>query len=557
MQGTSSSLLVVMSLVAASSVVAVAPAAASCDWPAYGRGVLRTFATGAGCSSIGTDDAARLAPRWFLPTADSVTASPTVVDGVVYVGSWDGTFYAIPADAGPLAAPLWTFAIDDANDVSFGRIVSTAAVATVAGTRIVAFGGGSTLYVLDAESGAELARACLDPRAEPAPPASPVRCRGSEAEIEIESSPAVVEVDGDPWILVGHGVHNRPGVGRTGLVALELSAAPWGLAPVWKFDPERRVTLTSDAEKAGSAGFLFTTSILTDGAGTGSGCGGVWGSPAVEPDDGIVFFGTANCEADSVPDGEHGGEAAYALDLWTGGLLWTYAPRGLNRLDDDFGATPNVLPGGRVGFGGKDGRYYAFAQEGEVDGSADLRWTSRPGQAGHLVTDFAFGGVIGTPAVGRVGATPAIFVATALSTPIGEPVDSHGPNVDASLAEDPGRMMSLHAIRASDGAVLWRSPVARASFGAPVYADGIVFVPSTFDSSVKAFDADDGRLLASVPLNGPPSSAPVVVGDTLFVGAGTRETDAEFKTFQLAGIEPVAGDHALSRLAGVWAFSVR
>src|SRR5205823_5797040 len=138
-------------------------------------------------------NAPTLHPAWFFPTRDSVTASPTVAGGRVFVGSWDGTFYAFAAHpaAGPVK-PLWTFAIHDTNRTAFGRIVSSAAVTTVGGKQVVLFGGGATLYVLDAASGRELASACLDPRADPA-----VRCKGSDHGVEIESSPAVVTIGGE------------------------------------------------------------------------------------------------------------------------------------------------------------------------------------------------------------------------------------------------------------------------------------------------------------------------------------------------------------------------
>jgi PQQ-like domain len=46
---------------------------------------------------------------WTFPTGDAVSASPTVVEGVVYVGSWDGYFYALDAKLGTLK---WKFKVD-------------------------------------------------------------------------------------------------------------------------------------------------------------------------------------------------------------------------------------------------------------------------------------------------------------------------------------------------------------------------------------------------------------------------------------------------------------
>jgi len=49
-----------------------------------------------------------LAPAWFFPTGDAVTANPIVVGSTVYVGSWDGHFYALDRVTGK---PRWNFQI--------------------------------------------------------------------------------------------------------------------------------------------------------------------------------------------------------------------------------------------------------------------------------------------------------------------------------------------------------------------------------------------------------------------------------------------------------------
>ncbi len=546
--------------------------APACDWPMFGRDPGHSFATPDECSEIGVRDAPRLRLKWFVPARDSVTASASVVDGTVYVGSWDGTFYALDAESG---ATRWTFEIDDDSNVSFGRIVSSAAVAEVGGTRVVVFGGGSTLYVLDAGDGRELSRLCLDPRKDPPPPAEPVRCRLSEGDIEVDSSPAIVDHHGETLVVVGHSVHNRPRVGRTGVVAARLSPpagsigcntdpgqesseCDWRLEPVWKFDPETRRTYTPQN----------TDDPLTHEAGMGAGCGGVWSSPVVDLETERVFFGTANCrylpgETEDfgagpepvITPGGHGGEAVWAVDLTTGAFLWTYSPRGFNVVDDDFGSSANLLPGGLVGIGGKDGVYYAFEREGQPDGNGVLqpRFATALGQPGRVWRNLSAGGMLGTPAVGEVNGEPAIFATTAIPTPI---EDAESMSLDTSLLDDPGRLMFLHAISAVDGRILWRSPFVLFAYGSPTYSNGVLFVPATFDLSVKAFAADTGLPLWQHPLIGAPSSAAAIVGDSIYMGAGTRMTDLDYKVF---GGDPLAehlGDNPLSPLSGIFAFTL-
>jgi hypothetical protein len=350
----------------------------------------------------------------------------------------------------------------------------------------------------------------------------------------------VVTVGGETQVLVGIDVHNDRDVGRTGLVSLALTGGRTvKLVPRWKFDPEGPATYRG-------------ANLLTAGSGTGSGCASVWASPAVDVAAGLAFFGTGSCSTDGVT----AGESLWATDLATGSLRWVFhPPRTSTRLDDDFGASPNLLPGGLVGNGGKDGWYYALAERPAANGRPVLAWSTPVGESGHLTEDFAVGGVIGTPAVGMVAGEPAIFVTTAISTPIAGPLDT-GPSLDLTLLEDPGRLLSLSALRASDGAVLWRSVLPRQSYGAPTFANGVVLVPSTFSFELLAVDATTGGPLATLPLLGAPSSGPTVVGNQVFLGTGTRTTDLEFKAFGGGAFDALLGPSPLSPLSSVTAFRV-
>ena len=512
----------------------LAPAARAaplrCAWPMYGHDIGHSFAQTVDCTTINAGRALTLLPSWFVPTADSVTASPAIVGDTVYVGGWDGIFHALDARTGK---KRWTFEIGDTNNVGFGRIVASAAVVDVGSKRVVLFAGGATLYALDAANGHELASICLDPRSNPA-----LRCQGgSEADIEIESSPAVFSVGKETRIVIGMDVHNARAVGRTGIVSLRLRPGPsWRLEPLWKFDPEAETAYTG-------------TNLLTVGSGTGSGCAGVWSSPAVDVANDRVFFGTSSCSVDNVT----AGESLWGVRLSTGALVWKFQPHEppfpSRRWDDDFGASPNLLPFGLVGNGGKDGWYYALDRI-----TGQLRWATHAGQAGHLTSGFAVGGMIGSAAVGLTKGEPTIFATTAISTPLRAPLDETPLDLDPTLVDDPQRMLSLHAIRVRDGKLLWRSLLPRASYGAATYANGVVLVPSTFDFSVNAIDAENGLPLWAAPVIGAPSSAAVILGPSVVIGAGTRTTDIEYKAFGADALTTLSGASILSPLSGVWGF---
>ena len=82
-------------------------------------------------------------PTWRFTTRGPVESSPAVVNGVVYVGSWDNNVYAIDATNG---AQLWSFATGD-------PVYSSPAVVNV----VVYVGSNDhNVYALNATNGAQL-----------------------------------------------------------------------------------------------------------------------------------------------------------------------------------------------------------------------------------------------------------------------------------------------------------------------------------------------------------------------------------------------------------------
>ena len=484
-----------------------ASTAPSCDWPMYGHDLGHSFAASPGCSTIKPLNVSTLKRRWFVNTKAPVTASPSVVDGVVYVGAYDGTFYAINAKNGKVR---WTFKVTDKNSNDYGPIPSSAAVDTVDGTKVVAFGGGSTLYLLDANTGALLASSCFDPRPNPA-----VQCKGSTQTIEIEASPSIVHMPGGQVrIVAGMDFNEDSAVGRAGVVELlvDHTGSSWDLVPLWKFDPETLQTYTTDPLHAG---------------GLGTGCGNVWSSPTVDVAGGMIFFGVGNCDTRPAVLEPGDGEAIVAISLNDGALVWRYQPRAAdNDLDLDYGSSAQLLPGGRVGEAGKDGTYYTFPRS---PGTA----TPQPTWASHVTIGSDIGGIIGSPALGRVNRKPAIFASSAI--PISTRVT--GQSIQEGL-KNPQRLFALHAIDATTGAVLWNAPMPLPSYAAVTYANHVVFLPNTFGFQMQAYDANHGIPLWAFPTPAP-SSAAAIVGDSIYFGSGT-----------------VGAGLPLDTVGGVWAFGL-
>ena len=557
-RGARLALAVAALLVGATTPARAASPVRSCNWTRYGRDNSQSFAQPSNCTKLSPATAARMTPKWYHHAKDSMSASATVVNGVVYEGMWDGTMQAFSAKTGKV---LWSYKVDDAHQNAFGRIVSTAAVDTVrvpgvGAVPVALFGGGGTLYALaPGRGGAKLlAKVDVDPRT---PQLRAVMDKaGNHPEIEIESSPLVAHFDDGDRIYVGFDVHNNDYVGRAGMLSFTMRRATEGTAPyafdlAFKFDPERHAVLHS----------------LTEDSGTGWGCGDVWSSPAYQAtssNNGILVFGTGNCDhpTESARAGEVGREGMFGLDARSGTMLWQYHPRSAQDVDDDFGASPNILDNGTaVGEGGKDGWYYKLDIR-----TGRLLWASHAGQAGHLNTGFAVGGFIGTTAVGMakpIGATKAreaIFGAVAISTPIARTLDDpRQPSLSTNLATDPGRAFSFVAMDARNGKILWRVPLYAPSYGAVTYANGVVLIADTVTFNLYAFNANTGALLATRPIPGPPSSAPVIVGDSIYVAIGTSESDLEFKAFDHRLEDLFAstiGESPLSPLSGIVAFKL-
>jgi polyvinyl alcohol dehydrogenase (cytochrome) len=433
-----------------------------CAWPMFGWGPARTFAYPASCpTELSRTSVARLRPAWFHRTPDVVTATPAVADDSVYVGDWSGNFFALSLADGSVR---WRFTAPRHENVYAGQIVSSAAVADAGGERRVFFASGKTLYALAADRGALRWKHELNPEG------------GADDPTEIESSPVVV---GDT-VIVGYDGHDDPGT-RAGIVALDTATG----AQKWNFDP--------------------------DGGGPPTGCAGVWSSPAVDVERGLVFAGSANCV--TAPRGwTRFSEAIFAIDLRTGAPRWTFQPRGPSNFDFDFAGAPNLFEaGGRalVGLGGKDGVYYALDRD-----RGKLVWKAAVAVPRNPNRNYSTGGFIGASAV-----EAGIVVG---GTAIGAPCPC------------------LHGIDAASGRVVWQQPDAAPTFAASGVVNGVAFSGSTTDFTLRALDLETGAVLWAQQLAGGIAGGVAVQGSTVVAVAGIREP----------GVRPSGTD------SGVYAFTL-
>src|SRR5262249_49117335 len=195
-----------------------APAAcpALADWPTYGFDLTRNrFNPQEGL--INATTLSRLKVRWFFSTGSgtaAVSASRSVVEGVVYVGSWNGTMYALDAFSGQ---PLWTFNINDPHPEDRNGVPGIKSWAAVANA-VVYFGGAdANVYALDAQTGALAWKTSLGD------PATSVE------GAHVWTSPAVFHRK----VYVGKASHLDNPCVRGALVALDAATG----AEIWRFEP--------------------------------------------------------------------------------------------------------------------------------------------------------------------------------------------------------------------------------------------------------------------------------------------------------------------------------
>ncbi|HET7041733.1 MAG TPA: PQQ-binding-like beta-propeller repeat protein [Gemmatimonadales bacterium] len=104
---------------------------------------------GSGDQHVYALDAVTGALKWSFATGDVIHASPAVVDGVVYIGSWDRNLYALDAATG---REKWRYTTG--NDTVIYNQVGIASSAAVAGGMVFVGARDGHFHAVDAATGA-------------------------------------------------------------------------------------------------------------------------------------------------------------------------------------------------------------------------------------------------------------------------------------------------------------------------------------------------------------------------------------------------------------------
>jgi outer membrane protein assembly factor BamB len=414
------------------------------NWPTY-LGSPARQGNEHGETSISVATAPHLAPLWTFATGKDVSASPSIVNGVVYIGSWNGHEYALNASTGAL---LWkTFLGLD----SFGNhprgIASSASVSD--GTVYVG-GGNSSWYALNAATGAIRWSVVVG---------------NTSAGYYNWASPLLA----DGFAFVGLSAKGSTQAVRGGLL---------------------QISLTSHT----IAHSFSTTANGTLGA-------SIWTSPAFASASNTVFVTTG----DPGPNGSTYGNSALAFNATTLGLTahWTI-PANQTIVDGDFGATPVVYQPttgpGLVAASDKNGWIYAWDQANLSNGPVWERNLAFPsplnGTPNLGPVSWSSGRLyVGTSAA-KVGSVTYNGSVDALAPATGKILwqrgESAGPIFGAAVFADGvlavGAGPAFQVLNASSGALLYQFTTTTGNFQGPAAIAHGEIVEGASDGRVYAFD---------------------------------------------------------------------
>jgi polyvinyl alcohol dehydrogenase (cytochrome) len=466
--------------------LAVAPAPASTDdakpsdapgqrWTSYGYD-LNNSQYNPSETLLNADNVAGLHEQWRIEFPAGATSTPTVYDGVVYFGGWDGNVYAADARTG---------------EVRWQRQVTSLLVRStplVTDDRVYVAAGPS-LVALDRATGTTLFETTLD----------------TSPDTLIDSSPKLVDglvIIGVSSIETGYTKDDYVSIGA--VVAIDARTGE----QVW------RVAATGDGPGP-----------CIGGAGSS-----VWSTAAIDQELGLAYIGTgqghespaSNC-SDSLlaihyPRSYQGERVAW-IAQYTKDDVYSASLQDYFGTDGDVGAAPNLFEvGGQplVGAGDKAGSYRAFDRRtGEQKWRLDLDHGDGTG----------LGGVMTTAAVsdGTVYVTSNHWGGI-LTVPVSQ----------LTGAKDSSDTSTLYALDTATGKERWHVTLPAPMFGSFAIANGLLFHALIY-GTLYARELATGRELWSVDLGGSVGVGPSIVNGRVYVSAGSGEVGATTATPGVAG----------------------
>lgn len=463
---------------------------AKSDWRSAGQNNHNTHHA-ATERTVGPKNVGRLAPKWTFTTAGDVSATPTVVNGTVYVPDWGGKLWAVDADSGK---EVWSNTI-----TSYDGITGDISRTSPAYWKGNLFIGTGTLMTPEAQSAYVIS----------------IDAKTGEKRWK-------TKVDDDPTTVIT----SSPTVDN-GIIYVGTSSKASTLHDEPKF---RGSVLAIDAR---TGKILWKTYTLPKGY-TGA---AVWGSqPVVDHKTGLLYVGTGNNYTSppgvclnpkqtncTPPAKDDHFDSVLALDLKTGKLKWahhtltadTWTMYQPNQAPDfDFGSAPNLytttIDGKRtdlLGVGQKSGVYYALEPA-----TGKVVWETQAGPGGPL------GGILwGTATDGK-----HIFAGI-----------GNGDHLPYTITAADGTKTTINSgffvsLDAATGEIEWQTADPQGKDGQwlddsfVTSANGVMYAGSSAPSGTNmyALDAETGKIRWDFASGGSVFGGPAVVDGSLYWGSG-------------------------------------
>lgn len=447
-----------VSLASASGVACAGPASGG-DWPSYGHDLSNTRAQPAE-TLIGASQASTLSPVWtatVVPGSSPASSAgipqlqstPVVVDGCVFAGGSNGQEVALNAATGAL---VWRSAVlgDPANAGLGGIIVGAPAVT-----------GGLVIVPIDQSSSPFL-----------------VGLSEKTGRLVWKSAP----------------ISTYPGAYTNGSVAAYDGMVLLGFSPP-EGDPNGQGG-TAILSRATGRVLDITNTVPKADQSQGFSGGGIWSTPAIDPQTGSAYIGAGNPYNKQADD--RNTNAILKMDLQPGPLFGHIVAAYKGNVDQYEAPELTQTP---VCAQSQNTPLDTFPLDDPACGQFDLDFGASP----NLFTD-KFGHLLvgDLQKSGYYHAAYADTMEGAWRTPIGGPcavcnADSTAVAGGSVFAVGtPGGIAA--ALDQSTGNPQWVSPVGDAAhYGSVSYADGVVY---TIDSlgALDAFDASTGAPLLHLPL---------------------------------------------------------
>jgi len=424
------------------------PSDSSGDWPTY---LYDQSRTGANLSetTITAATASQLQLAWEFNTSGIVGASPTLVNGVMYIGSWNGYEYALDANTGQ---ELWSsyLGVSQQTKRCYGSYgIGIDSTASVQDNVVYVGGGDGYMYALNAADGSVIWKTLLG-----LPP------------YYNWSSPLLY----NNTLYIGLAAYCDPPYVQGKVMALNMTD-----------------------------GSIVASISLVSGNQKGA---PVWGSAAVDSNTNTIYVATGNNGSKSIVKQPYA-EAIVALDANTLAIEdhWQI-PTAEQVHDSDFGTTPTLFTVNGVDYLGalnKNGIYYVFNRDNPLSAGPvweqPLSGNSEKVTGDNVSPSCYNNGVIYAGAAGGVNNGLSFGGSiTAFDAPSGTILwtfETHGAMVSPVtctsdlVIDNQGKVVEVRS--AADGTILFSYKTNRRLYGASLISNGFLYVPSS-DGNVYAFN---------------------------------------------------------------------